>query len=135
MADNSELKVKSFRIDDETNEKLKEIMKDFPNQNLALQKMIEAFEFQQGKEMLVDKKADIEEFENYVSCLVRMYMTSLESNQNQKELIRSEFDGQLKTKDALLQEKQEQLTVAKQLKEEATIRAKAHASENEDLKT
>ena len=134
MADSKELKPKSFRIDDETNEKLKELMKNFPNQNIAIQKMIEAFEFQQGKEVLVEKKADIEEFENYVGCLVRMYMTSLETNQNQKELIRSEFDGQLRTKDALLQEKQEQLTVAKQLKEEATLRANAHANENEDLK-
>ena len=30
MAETSELKPKSFRIDDETNEKLKLIMKDFP---------------------------------------------------------------------------------------------------------
>ena len=134
MADNNELKVKSFRIDEETNEKLREIMKDFPNQNLALQKMVEVYELEQSKETIADRKADIEEFEKYVSCLVRMYMTSLESNQNQKELIRGEFDGQLRSKDSIIQDLQEKLTVAKQLKEEATIRAKAHANENEDLK-
>ena len=96
MAETSELKPKSFRIDDETNEKLKLIMKNFPNQNLALQKMVEVYEFQQGKESISERKADIEEFEKYVSCLIRMYMTSLESNQNQKELIRGEFDSQLR---------------------------------------
>ena len=127
MAETSELKPKSFRIDDETNEKLKLIMKDFPNQNLALQKMVEVYEFQQGKESIADRKADIEEFEKYVSCLVRMYMTSLESNQNQKELIRGEFDSQLRT----LKEK---LDNARQEKEDIALNSKKYASENEQLK-
>lgn len=127
MADNVELKPKSFRIDDETNEKLKAIMKDFPNQNLALQKMVEVYEFQQGKESITDRKADIEEFEKYVSCLVRMYMTSLESNQNQKELIRGEFDSQLRT----LKEK---LDNARQEKDDIALNSKKYASENEQLK-
>ena len=127
MAENSELKPKSFRIDDETNEKLKLIMKDFPNQNLALQKMVEVYEFQQGKESISERKADIEEFEKYVSCLVRMYMTSLESNQNQKELIRSEFDSQLRT----LKEK---LDNTRQEKDEIVLKSKKYASENEQLK-
>ena len=127
MAETSELKPKSFRIDDETNEKLKLIMKDFPNQNLALQKMVEVYEFQQGKESIADRKADIEEFEKYVSCLVRMYMTSLESNQNQKELIRGEFDSQLRT----LKEK---LDNARQEKEDIVLNSKKYASENEQLK-
>lgn len=127
MAETSELKPKSFRIDDETNEKLKLIMKDFPNQNLALQKMVEVYEFQQGKESIADRKADIEEFEKYVSCLVRMYMTSLESNQNQKELIRGEFDSQLR----ILKEK---LEATRQEKDEISLKLKKYASENEDLK-
>ena len=127
MAETSELKPKSFRIDDETNEKLKLIMKDFPNQNLALQKMVEVYEFQQGKESISERKADIEEFEKYVSCLVRMYMTSLESNQNQKELIRGEFDAQLRT----LKEK---LDTTRQEKDEIALKSKKYASENEQLK-
>lgn len=133
MADSKELKPKSFRIDDETADKLKELMKNFPNQNIAFQKMTEAFEFQQSKEVLVEKKADLEEFEKYVSCLIKMYMVSLETNQNQKELVRSEFDALLKSKDTTIQDLQEKLTVAKQLKEEATVRAKSHAEENTRL--
>ncbi len=127
MAENTELKPKSFRIDDETNEKLKLIMKDFPNQNLALQKIVEVYEFQQSKEVVSERKADIEEFEKYVSCLVRMYMSSLESNQNQKELIRSEFDSQLR----IMKEKLENI---KQEKEEIALKTKKISSENEQLK-
>ena len=127
IAETSELKPKSFRIDDETNEKLKLIMKDFPNQNLAIQKMVEVYEFQQSKEVVADRKADIEEFEKYSSCLIRMYMNSLESNQNQKELIRGEFDSQLRT----LREKLEN---TRQEKDEISLKSKKYVSENEQLK-
>ncbi len=127
MSESGELKPKSFRIDDETNEKLREIMKNFPNQNLALQKMVEVYELEQGKEAIADRKEDIEEFEKYVSCLVRLYMSSLESNQNQKELIRSEFDSQIRT----LKEK---LETTRQERDEVTLKSKKYASENEALK-
>lgn len=135
MADGKELKPKSFRIDDETADKFKEVSaKIGGNQQETLAKLIEAFEFQSGKAILTDKKADIEQFEKYVSILTRMYMTSLEDNQNLTETIRTEFDAQLKSKDAVIQDLQEKVTVANQLKEEYSLKAKAHASENEDLK-
>ena len=135
MADSKELKPKSFRIDDETAEKFKEIASSIGgSQQETLAKLIEAFEFQQGKAVLTEKKADIEQFEKYVGCLVRMFMGALEDNQNVTETVRTEFDALLMSKDSTIQDLQSQLTAAKQLKEDATIRAKAHASENEDLK-
>lgn len=135
MSDSKELKPKSFRIDDETAEKFKEVASSIGgSQQETLAKLIEAFEFQQGKAVLTEKKADIEQFEKYVSCLVRMFMGALEDNQNVTETVRTEFDALLMSKDSTIQDLQSQLTAAKQLKEDATIRAKAHASENEDLK-
>ena len=135
MSDSKELKPKSFRIDDETAEKFKEISSLIGgSQQETLAKLIEAFEFQQGKAVLTEKKADIEQFEKYVSCLTRMFMGALEDNQNITETVRTEFDALLKSKDNIIQDLQSQLTVTKQLKEEATTRAKAHANENEDLK-
>ena len=135
MADNKELKPKSFRIDDETAEKFKEIASSLGgSQQETLAKLIESFEFQQGKAVLTEKKTDIEQFEKYVSCLTRMFMGALEDNQNITETVRTEFDALLKSKDSIIQDLQEKLTVAKQLKDEATTRAKAHADENEDLK-
>ena len=64
MADGKELKPKSFRIDDETAEKFKEISNTIGgNQQETLAKLIEAFEFQSGKAILTEKKADIEQIE------------------------------------------------------------------------
>ena len=134
MADDQVLKPKSFRIDDETADKFKEISAAIGgNQQETLAKLIEAFEFQSGKAILTEKKADIDQFEKYVTAITRMYMSSLEDNQNITETVRTEFDALLKSKDATIQDLQEKLTVAKQLKEEATTRAKAHADENARL--
>ena len=135
MSDSKELKPKSFRIDDETAEKFKEISSLIGgSQQETLAKLIEAFEFQQGKAVLTEKKADIEQFEKYVGCLVRMFMGVLEDNQNITKTVRTEFDALLMSKDSTIQDLQEKLTAAKQIKEEATTRAKAHANENENLK-
>ncbi len=134
MADGKELKPKSFRIDDETAEKFKEISNTIGgNQQETLAKLIEAFEFQSGKAILTEKKADIEQFEKYITAITRMFMGSLEDNQNITETIRTEFDALLKSKDATIQDLQEKLTVAKQLKEDATLKARTHADENARL--
>ena len=135
MADSKELKPKSFRIDDETAEKFKEIAASLGgSQQETLAKLIESFEFQQGKAILTEKKTDIEQFEKYVSCLTRMFMGALEDNQNITETVRTEFDALLKSKDSIIQDLQEKLTVAKQLKEEATMKARTYSSENETIK-
>lgn len=134
MADGKELKPKSFRIDDETAEKFKEISNTIGgNQQETLAKLIEAFEFQSGKAILTEKKADIEQFEKYITAITRMFMGSLEDNQNITETVRTEFDALLKSKDTTIQDLQEKLTVAKQLKEDATLRARTHADENAHL--
>ena len=134
MADSKELKPKSFRIDDETAEKFKSISGAIGgNQQETLAKLIEAYEFQAGKAVLTDKKADIEQFEKYVTAITRMYMSSLEDNQNITETVRTEFDALLKSKDATIQDLQAQLTTSKQLKEEATRQSKYYSDENDRL--
>ena len=134
MADGKELKPKSFRIDDETAEKFKEIAgKIGGSQQETLAKLIEAFEFQSGKAVLSEKKADIEQFEKYVTAITRMFMGSLEDTQNLTEIVRTEFDARLKSKEATRQDLQEKLTKAKQLKEDAITKAKAQADESARL--
>ena len=91
MADGKELKPKSFRIDEATAERFKEISGQIGgNQQETLAKLIEAYEFQSGKAILTDKKADIEQFERYISAVTRMYMGSLEDNQNITETVKTE---------------------------------------------
>lgn len=110
MTENKELKPKSFRISDEIAEKFRTISSSIGgSQQETLAKLIEAYEFQAGKAILTDKKADIEQFEKYVSCLSRMYMAVLEDNQNITELVRSEFEALLLSKDKIIQELQERL--------------------------
>jgi len=134
MADGKELKPKSFRIDDETAEKFKEISNTIGgNQQETLAKLIEAFEFQSGKAILTEKKADIEQFEKYITAITRIFMGSLEDNQNITETVRTEFDALLKSKDTTIQDLQEKLTVTKQLKEDAILKAKAQADANARL--
>lgn len=134
MADGKELRPRSFRIDDTTIEKFKEISNTIGgNQQETLAKLIEAFEFQSGKAVLTEKKADIEQFEKYITAITRMYMGSLEDNQNITKTVRTEFDALLTSKDAVIQDLQEKLTAAKQVKEDATMKARTHADENARL--
>ena len=134
MADGKELRPRSFRIDDETAERIKEISNTIGgNQQETLAKLIEAFEFQSGKAVLTEKKADIEQFEKYITAITRMYMGSLEDNQNITKTVRTEFDALLTSKDAVIQDLQEKLTAAKQVKEDATMKARTHADENARL--
>lgn len=134
MAEDKLLKPRSFRIDDETAGKFKDIATTIDgNQQETMAKLIEAYEFQSGKAFLTEKKADIEQFEKYVNALTRMYMGCLEDNQNTTEIVRTEFDALLKSKDNTIQDLQEKLTVAQQLKEESITKAKAYSEENVHL--
>lgn len=134
MAEDKVLKPKSFRIDDETAERFKAISGEIGgNQQETLAKLIEAYEFQAGKAVLTEKKADIEQFERYVTALTRMYMGSLEDNQNVTETVRTEYDALLKSKDTTIQDLQGQLTVAKQVKDEEVKKAKYYSDENDRL--
>lgn len=134
MADEKTLKPKSFRITDETAEAFKKISGEIGgNQQEALAKLIEAYEFQQGKAVLTEKKADIEQFEKHITVLTRMYMNSLEDNQNVTETVRSEFEAQLHSKDVTVMELQTQLSQAKETKKEYSARLNGTVAENERL--
>ena len=64
MAEGKELKPKSFRIDDETAEKFKEISSAIGgNQQQTLAKLIETYHFQTGKSILTNKRDDIDQLE------------------------------------------------------------------------
>lgn len=134
MAEGKELKPKSFRIDDETAEKFKDISNRIGgNQQEALAKLIEVFEFQSGKAVLVERKTDIEQFEKYVTAITRMFMGILEDNQNITDTVRTEFEAFIRSKDMTIQELQSRITTAEQLKEDAVVKMKAYAEENNRL--
>lgn len=130
-----ELKPKSFRINDETAKKFKEISNTIEcSQQETLAKLIEAYEFQSGKAVLTNKKAEIEQFERYVNGLTRMYMGSLEENQDLSETVRTEFDALLQSKDDVIQDLQKRIKAVIEQKEQAETKAKACREENAELK-
>lgn len=134
MSDEKILKPKSFRITDETADAFKQISAEIGgNQQEALAKLIETYEFQKGKAILTEKKADIDQFEQYITILTRMYMSSLEDNQNITTTVRTEFEALLQSKDQTIQDLQAQLTAAKQLKEASAAKAKGFSDENTRL--
>lgn len=127
----AEIKPKSFRIDDETSEKIKQIASDIGgNQQETLSKLIESYEFQKGKSVIPERRAEIETFENHANILTRMFMKNLEENQNTKELIRSEFDAQLISKDTIIKELQDKAGSLKSETEKSTLVANSLGTEN-----
>lgn len=130
----AELKPKSFRIDDETAEKFKEIANKIGgNQQETLSKLIEAYEFQSGKAILTEKKPDIEQFEKYINAITRMFMGSLEDNQNITNIVRTEFDAFLKSKDTFIQDLQERLSILKEEESRNAEKSKLYMEENKSL--
>lgn len=123
-------KPRSFRIDDETAERFKQIAGTIGgNQQETLAKLIESYEFQQGKALIIDKKSEIERFENYITVLTRMYMDSLEENQNTEMLVCGQYEAVLKSKDTVIQDLQNKLAEAIELKNEAVSKYRKGADE------
>jgi chromosome segregation ATPase len=135
MAESKEIKVKSFRIDNETAQKFKDIADGLgTNQQDTMQLLINAYCMQEQKMALNDYKADLDKFENYTTALLQMFTTALQSNKNARELVRTEFEASLKSKDTIIQELQDKLANAKTVKEDATTKAKELEEENANLK-
>ena len=129
-----QLKPKSFRITDETAEKFREISSELGgNQQETLAKLIEAFEFQNSKLLLPEQKNDIEKFEKYTSILIRMFMNSLEDNQNITDFVRTQFEAQLLAKEKTIYEFQEKSKIALEEKEEITKKCMILEKEKADL--
>jgi chromosome segregation ATPase len=119
------LKVKSFRIDNETAQKFKDISDGLgTNQQDTMQILINAYCMQEQKVALNDYKADLDKFENYTTALLQMFTTALQSNKDVRELVRTEFEASLKSKDTIIQELQGKLAESKATKEESVARAK-----------
>lgn len=131
----AELRPRSFRIDEETAEKFKKICLEAGlNQQEALAKLIESYEMQAGKAVLTEKRDEIEVFERYTSILIQKYMSALEDYQNVKETVRTEFSAQLRSKDELISDLQQQKKEAEEAKQQVIADAKKATKEADQLR-
>jgi predicted RNase H-like nuclease (RuvC/YqgF family) len=120
-----EIKVKSFRIDNETAQKFKDIADGLgTNQQDTMQILINAYCMQEQKTALTDYKADLERIEGYTTAILQMYTTSLQANKDVKETVKADFEASLKSKDAVIQSLQEKLASSNQDRENAVEKAK-----------
>lgn len=134
-AESKELKPKSFRISTETHDKFREIASEIGgNQELALERLIQAYELEQSKTILSQKAESIEIFEQYANKLVSLYVDSLEHQQNQAVLIREEFKRDLKSKDEIIIKLQAEIKELKLMEEVASESGMELESENKQLK-
>ena len=74
---NEEIKTRSFRITEETAEKFKSLCMEFPNQNAALESLINAYEIQSATAVLVDRQADISDYSSHIQALQSAFIHSL----------------------------------------------------------
>ena len=110
MADKNKTQPKAFRITEETAEKFKEIAQSLgANQQQALAKLIEVYEMEVGKESIPEMRGNIDTFEEYMHAATNMYMQALETNQNMRALVRTEYEAQLKSKDKIIEDLQKKI--------------------------
>ncbi len=116
MPDKNKTQPKAFRITEETAEKFKEIAQNLgANQQQALAKLIEVYEMEVGKESIPEMRENIDTFEGYIHAAANMYMQALESNQNMRALVRTEYEAQLKSKDKIIEELQKKVQIAEEI--------------------
>lgn len=129
---------KSFRVDDETASKIKEIAaKIGGNQQAAFSALISAYEFEQGKASIPERADEIEAFHSKLHDAEEIYKKVLEQYRDQKETIHAQYDALLRSKDATIQQLQESLEKQKaefvEVKAELSVALKS-ASDAEDRK-
>lgn len=110
--------VRTFRITEETAEKLKSICANFGNQNVALESLISAYEVQNAVDTLTDRQTDIADYNSHIQALQAAFLHSLEITENTEIRIKAEFQKQLESKDSTIISLQESLKQA-----EITIQA------------
>ena len=115
---NEEMKVRSFRISDSVLEKFKAFCNDFDNQNLALDSLINAYEVQNAKAILVDRQTDIADYDMHIQALQSAFLRSLELNENAERCIRAEFKSLLSSKDETIMQLQSEKTQAQEQSEQ-----------------
>lgn len=89
---NKELKVKSFRVTEETFDKFKKIASDeFGNQGQCLDALISLYELENSKSTLIERKLEIESFQDYLNKINQLFLTSLQMSEDAGKRAEEEF--------------------------------------------
>ena len=144
MADSEKLKPRAMRLTDETADKFREITKELGdvNQQQTLARLIEVYELEKGKERFPEMRETIDTFEGYIFSIRNMFMHHLGVIQDVKQIARTEFQVELKSKDRLIAELQNRVDIAEKVASEAIHNETSYKEtisllekENTDLQT
>jgi len=95
----------SFRLDIDVLNSFKELAKAHNfTQNETMQNLLDVFELQNAKKSLIERKKEIETFEDYLQKMVSLYLNSLQLNQDGENRIREELSKQISAKDKTIQD-------------------------------
>lgn len=130
----SELKPRSFRIDDETLKKFQEIAQKIQgNQQHVLNELIETYEVYAAKEIISNQAENIDNFDGHIRTIRDMYMTSLNNNHQMEDIVRQKFKNTLDSKDRIIAELQNDIDSLKKEIENAEPERNRLKQENSDL--
>ena len=137
MAESKETRPVSYRIDSETQGKIQKIAQELGlNQQGTLQKLVESFELQKGKQAITDpgKKELIDTFDFYTTKLNTAFTGIVESLQEAEEKAKMEVASSLAAKETQIIELHQKVVTLKQDKEDAVQKAKDYADELESIR-
>lgn len=121
--------VLTIRTDEEIKAKFKALAENLGNQGTALESLLNAYEMQNAKDVLTERKTDIEDFDTHLQAISSAFLHSLEITENTTERVRAEFQSRLESKDLTISDLQERIRQAEQA--EQTAREQATAVECE----
>lgn len=125
-----EIKSTTIRLSEETIKSFREMAENQGlTQEQCLSNLLSVFEFHQAKDVLKDRKKEIEIFEEYIARIQNLYLTSLEMNLTGEEKIHKEFVEKMADKDNVILSLNKEV---KDLKEKATNTTQ-QLKENADL--
>lgn len=102
-----ELKIKSFRVDEETFEKFKSIASsEFKGQGQCLEALINIYEMENSKASLVERKLEIESFQDYLNKINQLFLTSLQMSKDSEARFKDEYVKQLNIKNKTIEKLQ-----------------------------
>ncbi len=105
------LRPTSIRIDDKARKILSELTEKMgaKNQNEVMHALISTWEMNNAKYIVPQKEADIEAFHECTQRLLQIFLANLEDTKDIRNIVRSEYEDSIRSKDALIRDLQRQL--------------------------
>ena len=92
------LKGRTIRTSDESYEKFRQIAQEnFENQGQCFSTLIHLYELEQGKTILGERKMEIENFQMHINTLLKMFIQSLQMNEDAEERVKAGIQTTLDT--------------------------------------